>query len=73
MGRGKVTRDIGGKKGGAREGGLTACLDKGLVVLRGEERVGEVPEELLQQTRDTIDVVEEVLRVPEVEHRVGRI
>lgn len=42
-------------------------LDERVVVLVGEQRVRQLAEELLQQARNTVDVVEEVLRVAEVE------
>lgn len=46
---------------------LPRRLDEGRVVLRRQERVREVPEELLQQAGNAIDVVEEVLGVAEVQ------
>lgn len=52
---------------------LTGCLDKRRVVLLSQQRVGKVAEELLQQARYTVDVVEEVFGVPEVEIAGTRI
>lgn len=46
---------------------LPSRLDEGPVILRREDRVREVAEELLQQTGNAIDVVEEVLGVAEVQ------
>jgi len=42
-------------------------------VLSGQKRVREVPEELLQEAGNTIDVVEEVLGIPKIEIARGRI
>lgn len=36
----------------------------------GQEGVREIAEELLQQARNTIDIMIEVLRIPEIETRV---
>lgn len=52
---------------------LTGCLDKRRVVLLSQQRVGKVAEELLQQASYTVDVVEEVLGVAEVEIAGARI
>lgn len=48
------------------EGKLTGRLNETRVVFPGEKRVRKVPEELLQQTGNTIDVVAEILGVSEV-------
>jgi hypothetical protein len=53
--------------------GLTRCLNEGKVVLLGQERVRQIPEKLLQQTGNTIDVVEEILGVSEVKVAGTRI
>jgi hypothetical protein len=42
------------------------CLDEAGIMLGSQKRVWEVTEELLQQTSDAVDIVEEVLRVTEV-------
>lgn len=52
---------------------LTGCLDKRRVVLLSQQRVGEIAEELLQQAGYTVDVVEEVFGVAEVEIAGTRI
>ena len=39
----------------------------------GQERVGQVPEEELEQAGDRVDVVEEVFGVTEVEVDVGGV
>lgn len=44
----------------------TRCVDEAAVVLRGKQRIGQIPEELLQQARNTVDVVEKVLWVSKV-------
>lgn len=54
-----------------QNGVLTGSFYKCRVVFPCQERVLEVTEELLQKPRHTIDVVEEVFRVPEI--KAGRI
>ena len=54
------------EKKGRKKKELTSRVDEARVVLLGQERVGKLPEEQLQQAGNTIDVVEEVLRVPEI-------
>lgn len=45
----------------------TRCFNKVAIVFPGEQRVRQVSEKLLQQTSNAVDIVEEVLRVSEVE------
>jgi len=42
-------------------------------VLLGQQRIGQVAEEELEEPGDAVDVVEEVLGVAEVEIEVGRV
>lgn len=58
---------------GAREQGEcremvhhTRCVNEAAVVLRGKQRIRQIPEELLQQARNTVDIVEEVLWVSKI-------
>lgn len=46
--------------------------NKGIIAGTGEQRVWQLPEKLLQQARNTIDIVEEVRRVTEVKLWRGR-
>jgi hypothetical protein len=46
---------------------LTGCLDESRVVLLGQQGIWQIPEELLEQARNAIHIVEEVLRVAEIE------
>lgn len=46
--------------------GLTSCLDKRRIMLLGQKWVRQIPEELFEKARYTIDVVEEVLGVSKV-------
>ena len=43
------------------------------MVLHGQERVGQVAEELLQQTRHAVDIMIEVLGISEVQRRARRV
>lgn len=61
------------EEGEGRGGRLTGCFDKGVVVLPRQERVGQVPEELLEQTGHAVYVVEEVLGVSKVEVARSRV
>lgn len=45
---------------------LTGCSNKTIVMFHSQERVRKVTEELLQQAGNTVNVVEEVLGVPEI-------
>lgn len=48
---------------------LTGGINKLLVELSGEQRVGEVPEELLRKSCNAVDIMVKVLRVCEVDLR----
>lgn len=49
-----------------KEGKLTGCFDESGVMLDGQKRVGEIAEELLEETSDRVDIVVEVFWVAEV-------
>lgn len=51
----------------------TRCLDEIGIVFPSQERVRQVTEELLQKTSHAVNIVEEVVGVPEVELRRRRI
>lgn len=46
---------------------LTGCLNKVVVIFPRQERIWQVAEELLQETSYTVDIMEKVLRVPEIQ------
>lgn len=48
----------------------TSCSNEAIVVLIGEERIRKITEKLLQQARNTVHIVIEVLWVPKVKSRV---
>lgn len=54
-------------------GQRTGCADEAVVVLQREDRVREIAEELLEQTRDTVDVVVEAFWVSKVQSWVLRV
>ena len=51
----------------------TGGIDKGVVVLRSQERIGQVSEELLQKAGDAVHVMEEVFGVSEIKSRIGGV
>lgn len=57
---------LGSDKSETKKRGLTSCVDKVRVEARREQRVWQVPKELLQQTCDAVDVMVEALGVGEV-------
>lgn len=48
---------------------LTCCVDEAGIMNAGEQWIGQVSEKLLQQARDTVHIVTEVLRIFEVNPR----
>lgn len=44
----------------------TSCSNEAIMMLMSEKRIRQVPEELLQQARNAIDIMIEVLGVSEV-------
>lgn len=52
---------------------LTGSSNKAVMILEGEQRIRKVTEELFQQTSNTVDIMIEVLGVPKVESRAGRL
>lgn len=45
----------------------TSCSNEAVVMLMSEKRIRQVPEELLQQARNAIDIMIEVLGISEVQ------
>ena len=56
-----------------RDKKLTGSSNKAVMILEGEQRIRKVTEELFQQTSNTVDIMIEVLGVPKVESRAGRL
>ncbi len=50
-----------------RRARLTCGFDEAIVVLSSEQRIRQIPEELLQQTSNTIDIMVESLRIAKIQ------